>query len=155
MARQMDNGKHSEEQEAASRTGERDGAQPRLEFATPILPVRKGILTVPVVGIIDADRARDLAEQILRSIHQRRARAVVIDLTGVPAIDARTANALVQISDAAGLLGAKVIATGISRVVAQTLVEIGADLSRIITRADLESGLDEASHLIEERPQSR
>ncbi len=122
----------------------------QAELATPILPVRKGLLTVPVVGAIGAERARELAEQILRSIHQRRARAVVIDLTGVPSMDERTANSLVQISDAAGLLGAAVIVTGISRVVAQTLVEIGADLSRIITRADLESGIDEAAHLIEE-----
>jgi len=145
--------KRERSDDPAGESGEATSAtDPGLpELITPILPVRRGLLTVPIVGMIDAKRARALAEQILRSIHQRRARVVVIDLTGVPTLDNRTANSLVQISDAAGLLGATVIVTGISRVVAQTLVEIGVDLSRIITRADLEGGIEEATHLIGKR----
>ena len=93
-------------------------------------------------------RARQLTEQLLRGIRANRARVVVIDITGVPTIDSTVANHLVQTVDASRLMGASVIITGLSPEIAQTLVTIGVDLSKMNTIGDLQGGLEEAERLL-------
>jgi len=118
------------------------------ELSTPVLPVRERLLILPIIGLIDAQRARQLTEQLLRAIRSNRAKVVVIDITGVPAMDADVANALVRTVDASRLQGAMVIVTGLSPEIAQTLVTIGVDLSRMHTVGDLQGGIEEAERLL-------
>src|SRR2546428_686849 len=99
-------------------------------------------------GIIDPQRARQLTEQLLRGIRVNRAKVVVIDITGVPAMDASVANHLVQTVEASRLLGATVIVTGLSAEIAQTLVNIGVDLGKMNTDGDQQSGLADAARLL-------
>lgn len=114
------------------------------ELSTPVLQVRERLLILPIIGIIDPQRARQLTEQLLQAIRHNRAKVVVIDITGVAAMDSTVANHLVQTVDAARLLGATVIVTGLSSEIAQTLVTIGVDLTKIITVGDLQGGIEEA-----------
>src|SRR2546429_5726080 len=95
------------------------------ELSTPVLQVRERLLILPIIGVLDSQRARQVTEQLLRAIRVNRAKVVVIDITGVPAIDSTVANHLVQTVDASGLMGASVIITGLSSEIAQTLVTIG------------------------------
>lgn len=118
------------------------------ELSTPALQVREQLLILPIVGVIDAARARQLTEGLLRAIRSTRARVVVIDITGVPAVDQTVANHLVQTVDATRLMGAIVIVTGLSPEIAQTLVTIGVDLSKMNTVGDLQGGLEEAERLL-------
>src|SRR2546427_38659 len=113
-------------------------------LSTPVLPVRERLLILPVIGTVDPLRARQLTEQLLRGIRTNRARVVVMDITGVPAMDATVANHLVLTVEAARLLGATVIVTGLSPELAQTLVNIGVDLSKMNTVGDLQGGIEEA-----------
>lgn len=119
------------------------------ELSTPVLPLRAGLLLLPVIGVIDSQRARQLTEQLLDGIRTHRAKVVVIDLTGVPAVDSAVANHLLQTVRAAKLLGASAVVTGISTENAQTLTRIGVDLSGLVTTSDLQSGVDEAEWLLE------
>ncbi|TAN33756.1 STAS domain-containing protein [bacterium] len=119
------------------------------ELSTPVLPVRSGLLLLPIIGVIDSERARQLTEQLLEGIRTHRAKAVVIDLTGVPAVDSAVANHLLQTVRAAKLLGANAVITGISTENAQTLTRIGVDLSGLLTTSDLQSGIDEAEWLLQ------
>src|SRR5213083_1855784 len=114
------------------------------ELSTPVLQVRERLLILPIIGVIDPHRARQLTEQLLRGIRTNRARVVVIDITGVAAIDASVANHLVQTVEAARLLGATVIVTGLSPEIAQTLVTIGVDLTKMTTVGDLQGGIEQA-----------
>ncbi len=114
------------------------------ELSTPVLQVREGLLILPMIGMIDRKRSRQLTEQLLQEIRRNRAKVVVIDITGVASMDSTVANHLVQTVDAARLLGATVIVTGLSSEIAQTLVTIGVDLSKIITVGDLQGGIEEA-----------
>src|SRR4051794_2240725 len=98
------------------------------ELSTPVLRVRERLLILPIIGLIDPQRARQLTEQLLRGIRSNRAKVVVIDITGVAAMDATVANHLVQTVEASRLLGATVIVTGLSPEIAQTIVNIGVDL---------------------------
>src|SRR3954471_9181631 len=118
------------------------------ELSTPVLQVRERLLILPIIGVIDAQRARQLTEQLLRAIRNNRARVVVIDITGVPSVDAKVANPLLQTVDATRLMGASVIVTGLSSEIALTLVTIGVDLTKINAVGDLQGGLEEAERLL-------
>jgi rsbT co-antagonist protein RsbR len=118
------------------------------ELSTPVLQVRERLLILPIIGVIDPQRARQLTEQLLRGIRTNRAKVVVLDITGVPYIDSPVANHLVQTVEAARLLGAIVIVTGLSPEIAQTLVNIGVDLGKMNTVGDLQGGIEEAERLL-------
>ena len=118
------------------------------ELSTPVLQVRERLLILPIIGVIDPQRARQLTEQLLRGIRANRAKVVVIDITGVAAIDSSVANHLVQTVEASRLLGATVIVTGLSPEIAQTLVNIGVELSKMTTVGDLQGGIEEAERLL-------
>src|SRR5438034_358316 len=118
------------------------------ELSTPVLQVRERLLILPIIGVIDPQRARQLTEQLLRGIRTNRAKVVVLDITGVPYIDSPVANHLVQTVEAARLLGATVIVTGLSPEIAQTLVNIGVDLGKMNTVGDLQGGIEEAERLL-------
>jgi len=118
------------------------------ELSTPVLQVRERLLILPIIGVIDPQRARQVTEQLLRGIRANRAKVVVIDITGVPSVDSTVANHLVQTVDASRLMGATVILTGLSSEIAQTLVTIGMDLSKMKTVGDLQGGIEEAERLL-------
>ncbi len=118
------------------------------ELSTPVLQVRERLLILPIIGVIDPQRARQLTEQLLRGIRTNRAKVVVIDITGVAAMDSNIANHLVQTVEASRLLGATVIVTGLSPEIAQTLVNIGVDLGKMNTVGDLQGGIEEAERLL-------
>src|SRR5574341_2535485 len=118
------------------------------ELSTPVLQVRDRLLILPIIGVIDPQRARQLTEQLLRGIRANRAKVVVVDITGVPSVDVSVANHLVQTVDASRLMGANVIVTGLSAEIAQTLVTIGVDLGKINAVGDLQGGIEEAERLL-------
>jgi rsbT co-antagonist protein RsbR len=118
------------------------------ELSTPVLQVREQLLILPIIGMLDPQRARQLTEQLLRGIRANRAKVVVIDITGVPAVDSTVANHLIQAVEASRLMGAIVIVTGLSPETAQTLVTIGVDLSKMRTVGDLQGGIEEAERLL-------
>jgi rsbT co-antagonist protein RsbR len=118
------------------------------ELSTPVLQVREGLLILPIVGVLDSMRARQLTEQLLRAIRTNRAKAVVVDITGVPVVDSKIANHLLQTVEACRLMGAKVIVSGLSPENAQAIVAIGVDLTGLVTVADLQSGIEQADELV-------
>ena len=118
------------------------------ELSTPVLQVRDRLLILPIIGVIDSSRARQLTVQLLQAIRVNRAKVVVIDITGVAAVDSRVANHLVQTVEATRLMGATSIVTGLSSEVAQTLVTLGVDLGKVFTVGDLQGGIEEAERLL-------
>jgi rsbT co-antagonist protein RsbR len=118
------------------------------ELSTPVLQVRDGLLILPIIGAVDSGRARQLTEQLLGAIQTNRARVVVIDITGVASIDMTVANHLVQTVEAARLMGASAVITGLSSKIAQTLVDLGVDLGMMKTVGDLQGGLEEAERML-------
>ena len=115
-----------------------------LELSTPVLQVRERLLILPIIGVLDSQRAHQLTEQLLLGIRSHRAKVVVVDITGVPDVDEAVANSLVRTVDASRLMGADVIITGLSAKIAQILVTIGVDLNKVHTVGDLQGGIEEA-----------
>lgn len=110
-------------------------------MSTPIIDVAEGVLTLPIVGVVDAERAAEMTERLLRRISKASARCVIIDVTGVEVVDTKTADYLLKVMRAANLLGSRCVLTGLSSAIAQTLVEIGADLSEVRTLRNIKEGL--------------
>ncbi|HEU4328941.1 MAG TPA: STAS domain-containing protein [Roseiflexaceae bacterium] len=111
------------------------------ELSTPLLAISSDTVVLPLVGAIDSQRAQQLLSTLLEGVAGRRARVVILDITGVPIVDTQVANVFLQASQAVGLLGAQVVITGIRPEVAQTMVSLGIDLQRIITRNTLQDGI--------------
>ncbi len=125
-----------------------DQQQAIRELSTPVMQVREGLLILPIIGAIDPHRARQLTEQLLQSIRAARGQVVVVDITGVPSVDTHVANHLLQAVEAARLMGAKAIVTGLSAEVAQTLVMLGVDLGKLRTVGDLQGGIELAERML-------
>jgi rsbT co-antagonist protein RsbR len=118
------------------------------ELSTPALQVRERLLILPIIGLLDSHRAKQLTDGLLRAVRDNRAKVVVMDVTGVATVDSKVANHLIQTVAAARLMGAVVIVTGLSADVAQSLVTLGVDLSKLNTIGDLQGGLEEAERLL-------
>jgi rsbT co-antagonist protein RsbR len=114
------------------------------KLSTPLIPLHTSILALPLVGTIDTYRATQIMETLLEGIARQQAEVVIIDITGVPVVDTGVSNYLLQAAQAAELLGARVILVGISAEVAQTMVQLGINLSRIVTLATLQAGIEYA-----------
>jgi anti-anti-sigma regulatory factor/ligand-binding sensor protein len=117
-------------------------------LSTPISEVWPGILALPIVGQIDADRARQVMSGVLDGISTFKAQLVIFDITGVPIVDSKVADHLVKTVQAVSLKGAKCIFTGISSTIAQTMVTLGIDLAMLQTAADLRAGIELAFRIL-------
>ncbi|WP_437753378.1 AAA family ATPase [Sorangium sp. So ce1389] len=111
------------------------------EMSTPLIPISDHIMVMPLVGTVDAPRALQVMETALQGVQARGAGVVILDITGVKLIDTEVASLLLRTADALRLLGARTVLTGISPRVAQTLVAMGLDLGRMVTKQTLQSGI--------------
>ncbi len=112
-----------------------------MELSTPVIQLAEGIAVVPLIGALDTKRASQITEQLLSAISSKQIEAVIVDVTGIPIIDTSVAAHLIRTVQAAKMLGARCILTGISPPNAQTLAIIGVPLSDILTKGSLEAGL--------------
>jgi anti-anti-sigma regulatory factor len=121
------------------------------QLSTPVLQLRSGLLILPIVGALDRERLDQMRALLLEAVRERRARVVVLDVTGVPEIDTIAANQLIGSVDSARMMGADVIISGLSAEISQTLVTVGIDLSRVVSAGDLQAGIDLAERTLLDR----
>jgi PAS domain S-box-containing protein len=110
-------------------------------MSTPIIQVWDGILTLPLIGTFDTDRATEIMERLLSEVTRLRARHAILDLTGIETVDTTTAEQLYRIIRAVGLLGARAVLSGLNPAIAQTLTELGVDTSRFVTYRNMQGAL--------------
>lgn len=118
------------------------------ELSTPVIRVYERVLLLPVVGTVDSHRAEQIMEQLLVRVVEEQARAVIVDIAGVPVVDTRVADHLIKTTAAVRLLGAETILTGISAHVARTIIQLGVDISTMHTLTRLADGIELALGLI-------
>jgi len=115
-----------------------------MKLSTPLVEVWEGIVMLPLIGTLDSARARQLTESVLNYIAQAKAGTVVVDISGIAAVDTKAASHILRSIQAIKLMGSDAIITGIRPDVATTLVTLGVDLSGIVTRSTLREGLEYA-----------
>ncbi|MDI3281927.1 PAS domain-containing protein [Polyangium sp. 15x6] len=111
------------------------------ELTTPLLPITDHVVAMPLVGTINERRAQQILDALLEGITRHQATVAILDVTGIRIVDTHVAHALVHAAQAAKLLGTRVVLTGMSPAIAQTFVELGADLQGIVTLGTLQSGI--------------
>ncbi|MBC8162993.1 MAG: PAS domain S-box protein [Roseiflexaceae bacterium] len=111
------------------------------ELSTPLIPLDRGLVAMPLIGAINDVRAQQIIEALLTGVAENHAQIAIIDITGVPVVDTQVASALIRAAQAVKLLGAHVVLSGIRPEVAQTIVGLGIDMRDIVTRGSLQSGL--------------
>lgn len=111
------------------------------QLSLPIIPVRQDALVAPLIGILDEERAQHAIDTLLKQIERDRTRTLILDVTGVVMVDTQLAKTLLQIAQAARLLGTRTILVGIRPEVAQILVSLHTDLSHLQSAATLQEGL--------------
>lgn len=122
------------------------------ELACPLLPIADGAIAMPLVGAIDDARAQRILEVLLTGITAHTARIAILDITGVRAVDTQVADILVRAANAARLLGTQLVLTGIQPAIARTIIELGADLRGMVTKATLRDGI---AHALARTPTKR
>ncbi|MET9508031.1 STAS domain-containing protein [Streptomyces flavidovirens] len=118
-----------------------------LELSTPVVRLWRQVLGVPLIGTLDTARTQVVMENLLQAIQDQEATVAIIDITGVPTVDTAVAQHLMQTVNAVRLMGADCIISGIRPPIAQTIAQLGIDLSTIMTRATLADALSEAIKL--------
>jgi rsbT co-antagonist protein RsbR len=119
-----------------------------LELSTPVIKVWDKILTLPIIGTLDSRRAQMMTEALLQRIVDTGSTVAILDITGVRTMDTLVANHLIKTVTAARLMGARCILTGVSPSIAQTMVQLGIDLTEITTRAQMSDGIKLALEMI-------
>jgi rsbT co-antagonist protein RsbR len=114
------------------------------EISTPAIKLWDGVVILPVVGLVDSERAQQMMDTMLIKITETSARVIILDIQGVAAVDTAVANHLIKITKATRLMGCQCIISGISPAVAQTLVQLGIDLGDVITKSTLKDALSNA-----------
>jgi rsbT co-antagonist protein RsbR len=122
----------------------RQQAEAIRELSAPVLQLSDRLLLLPLIGLIDSHRARQITENLLHGIRDARARVAVIDVTGVANVDSKVAHHLLRAIAAARLMGTRVIVTGLSPEISTALVQLGIDLTGVEATGDLQSALEEA-----------
>lgn len=112
-----------------------------MELSTPVIKVWEKILTLPIIGTLDSRRAQMMMEGLLQKIVETGSTIAILDITGVRTIDTLVANHLIKTVSAARLMGARCILTGVSPAIAQTMIQLGIDLSQITTRPQMADGI--------------
>lgn len=134
--------RRKEEERAAMQQQIIDGQRESLrQLGAPIIPLAANTLAMPLVGTLTPERATIVTETLLQAVTERAAEFVILDVTGVPAVDTDVADGLLRVAQAARLLGAEVALTGMQPGVARALVELGVDMSAFVTKADLQGGI--------------
>jgi PAS domain S-box-containing protein len=119
----------------------RQRAQEILEVSTPVLQVWEGVVVAPFIGTLDTQRAQQFMERLLDRVVQTNSAVALLDVTGVPSVDTRTAQHLIETITALRLLGAQAVLTGVRPAIAQTLAHLGISLADVVTRSSLAAGL--------------
>lgn len=111
------------------------------ELSTPVIEIWEGVVVLPLIGTIDSQRAKQIMAQLLDAISSKQASVAIIDITGVPVLDTFVASHLRNTAEAAKMLGARYVLTGVSPNNAQALIKAGMTMESVETRGTLRAGL--------------
>jgi len=116
-------------------------ADSMMAMSTPVAEIWDGVLFLPLVGLIDSHRAREIMNSTLAKISETQARVFVLDISGVAVVDTAVANNLFRVTKATRLMGCESIISGLSPSIAQTIVDLGIEVGRLRTTSTMRDAI--------------
>ena len=113
-------------------------------LSASLIPVTEDVAVVPLIGLLDDRRVHQIRESLTKGLQTDFHKVVLLDVTGVPAMDESVADGLIKVARAARLMGTKVILTGINPDMAAVIVDLDIDLEGIIIENSMANGINEA-----------
>lgn len=98
-------------------------------LASPMIEVWHGVLALPLIGMMDAQRFSMVAEKVLPAIVDKRAKTVIVDLTGIEEMDGDAIVQLARLRSAIELLGCQCVISGIRYETAKQMIGSGGDFN--------------------------
>lgn len=145
LARELEERTRAEAERAALQEQVVEAQRARLqELMAPLLPISEDVLVMPIIGVVEAERAAQMMEVALAGAQEARARALILDITGMRHMDTGVVSALVSVANALRLLGTEPLFTGVRAEIARTMVALGVDLQGVTTLSTLRAGIAHA-----------
>jgi rsbT co-antagonist protein RsbR len=119
-----------------------------IAMSTPVTAIWEGVLLLPIVGVVDSQRAQEIMNAMLSKIADTSSKVAILDIAGVAVVDTAVANHLIKITKATKLMGCNCTISGVSPAIAQTIVELGIDVGDVQTMATLRDALANAFGVI-------
>jgi rsbT co-antagonist protein RsbR len=119
-----------------------------IAMSTPVTAIWEGVLLLPIVGVVDSQRAQEIMNAMLSKIADTSSKVAILDIAGVAVVDTAVANHLIKITKATKLMGCNCTISGVSPAIAQTIVELGIDVGDVQTMATLRDALANAFRVI-------
>lgn len=119
-----------------------------MELSTPVIQVWDKVIALPIIGTLDSGRAARLTEGLLEKIAELQAEVIILDISGVPTVDTLVAQHLLKTVQAARLMGATSILSGVRPETAQAMVHLGIQLGTLRSRNTLRDALQLALQMI-------
>lgn len=123
-----------------------------LELSSPVMEIWDQVLALPLIGTLDTVRAQQITETLLNAIARTKARIVIVDISGVPTVDTAVAQNIIRTTEAARLMGARSIISGVRPAIAQTIVHLGITLGSVRTEGTLRNALEAALYELGTKP---
>ncbi|WP_018922964.1 STAS domain-containing protein [Salsuginibacillus kocurii] len=83
------------------------------ELSAPIIRIEKNISVCPLVGNVDERRAQSMMETMLETCKRQQVKALIIDLSGLGALDTVIARRIIRIVQSLNIMGVETTITGI------------------------------------------
>ncbi|WP_433936954.1 PAS domain S-box protein [Sorangium cellulosum] len=141
VARDITEQRRAEAERERLQAAVRRQTQMLMELSTPLIPISDQTVVLPLIGALDAARAAQVTETLLRGIVAHGARVAILDVTGVSGVDQQVASAIVRAVRATRLIGAQVVLTGIRPDVAATMTALDIELGGVVTCGTLKDGI--------------
>ncbi|MEK4715789.1 MULTISPECIES: STAS domain-containing protein [Sporosarcina] len=113
-----------------------------LQLAAPIVPIRDGIAILPLIGDFSEERSAYITNTVIPKVTKLNIELLVIDFSGIHAIDTYVAQHVFQIIDILKLLGIETVITGVRPQLAMTTVELGINTKNLKTYGNVQQFLE-------------
>ncbi len=123
---------------------QRDLLETVAQLSTPLLPVWDGVVVLPIVGHVDAQRGAALTNALIEGVAQRRSQVAILDITGLATVNDEVITTLMRAAQAVELLGAHAMLAGVSAAFARRIVATDLSLRSLDSYRDLQSAAEAA-----------
>ncbi|AKV03986.1 RsbR, positive regulator of sigma-B [Labilithrix luteola] len=115
-----------------------------MRLSNLVFPIWPSVLLMPVIGRLDVERSDLLCQTVVEEAARTRARVVILDVSGVPAVDQDIAYTLRRFDETLHIIGSQMVLCGVRPELAQMAMGGEHDTVSAVLRMPVRRTLSEA-----------